>query len=175
MKILRTTFMAGICLFITACIPETPVSNPPANSTSSVNFVAWVGKDDSRVIFDQGASGIDFYRSRDANCNIANYNSCTLGQLDTIGDTAITDTALALNSDAYYVLKNGSKQSSSKNISSDTFSKRATRVVEFNGKFWMIGGGYSKEIWSSEDGNTWKLENASPLLPPFFRTPGTGL
>ena len=124
----------------------------------NVGFTAWIGPNDTLVDFPSTASGLEFYRSSEADCDLENYASCNNGQLDFLTDETVIDSAAIIQRPGYYTLKSGVNKSSLA-VNSKSFSPRADHyVVKFLDKLWMIGGenGIQKnDYWSSSDGVNW--------------------
>eukprot|EP00752_Nemacystus_decipiens_P018886 g16942.t1 len=118
---------------------------------------AWVGADDTQVEFSSGAGGIEFYRSRDADCDIDNYLLCDSGQLDSVDGEVIVDTAANLSNAGHYVYNYGANQTTSSILGTEKFEAHlGLDQIVFDGKIWVVGNG---EVWNSNDGNTWVLVN----------------
>lgn len=122
---------------------------------------AWVGADDTQVEFSSGTEGIEFYRSRDADCDIDNYLLCDSGQLDAVDGEVIVDTAATLSNAGHYVYNYGANQTTSSILGTGKFEgDLGLDQVVFDGKIWVVGNG---EVWNSHDGNTWVLVDDSSV------------
>ncbi|MEJ2065126.1 MAG: hypothetical protein P8X74_17905 [Reinekea sp.] len=129
----------------------------------ALTLKAWVGEANTHVETITSVDGLEFYRTTDADCDLANYATCTNGQMDILNGTDLTDTAFLLDQSAYYTLKVDNDQVSLP-VSARHFQPRAHHeVVAFKGKLWVFGGlnnnGRNMDIWSSVDGQNWVLEN----------------
>ena len=126
----------------------------------------WIGATETDVSFSSGTDGVEFYRSSEANCDLANYNSCANGQLDILNDAPVTDSAALLAQVGYYTFKHGSAQVSTP-IAFERWSERlGSQVVAFNNQLWVIGGNdvsasNKNDVWSSSDGIVWTQQTAS--------------
>ncbi len=131
----------------------------------SASFSAWVGETDTQVSFDSNAEGLNFIRSTDQNCDLANYSLCANGQLDVLTDNSITDTAINANRSGWYWLQYDNTNSLPATLALPGFSTReGLQVAEFGNKLWLIGGfdgSYKNDVWSSSNGTTWTLATAS--------------
>ncbi len=137
--------------------------------TSSVSMTAWIGANDTLLNFPSSANGLELIRSRDENCNLANYLTCDRGQKSALSTTTIVDTAATLSTIGYYTLRNNT-QTVARGISAAHFLPRTLHgLVSFKDKMWVIGGSRpSSDVWSSADGATWKLEIGVPAFSPRF-------
>jgi hypothetical protein len=151
---------------------ETPPDpeEPPWN----LRFSALVGGDVSLVHFTDGASGFQFFRARNSDCDIDAVMQCTAGQEDLLEDTAILDNALTLNDEAYYWLRYNGYQSDPLHVASGNDrdwpdappARFEHRLVAFNERLWLIGGTTTDrfenyrsfhDVWASSDGIYWQL------------------
>ena len=144
----------------TPTLPAPPVAEP---LPSTLLMSAWVGETSSEISFAEEAAGLEFYRSTEQSCDLANYTACENGQLDIVGADPIEDTALTLKSQAYFNFATATNQSSEIAVSSIRVDERIRHTsTAFKERLWLIGGinrdGYSAEVWSSSDGQTWRLE-----------------
>lgn len=146
---------------------------------ANVPVAAWVGSNDTLVNFSATMAGMEFYRSNIDSCDLANYLSCTNGQMNLLNSSIITDSAARLDRTGYYVLKNGNQQANLtlkvdindplNNIYAPFTARSGSQTFVFNNKIWMIGGStfikgnseYKNDIWSSSDGITWTQEVAN--------------
>ena len=124
----------------------------------NVDFTAWIGANNTLVNFPAAASGLEFYRSSELDCDLDSYTACTDGQLDFLTSTSVIDTAATLNRTGYYALKHEEK-TSLVSISTNIFSERVDhQVTAFNNQLWVIGGydgDRNNDVWSSQDGVNW--------------------
>lgn len=134
---------------------------------------AWVGSSDSQVTLPSITNGMQFIRSRDRDCNIANFSVCASGQMNTVAGTPINDTAATLTNTGYYWLQSGGAATNALPINVKRFSEREGHTaLFFNNRYWVIGGGkinatYAKnDVWSSADGKTWELETSNANFSP---------
>ena len=147
------------------------------NAPSRVSVTAWVGREDAEVQVDLplSASGMAFFRSNEANCDLSNVMNCANGQSNivhggqTVKDTTLTvDPTVTVNPTAYYTLQYGANQASLEisteerltNANNTDFSPReAHQVVVHNNRLWVIGGldgsGRKNDVWWSVDGVNW--------------------
>ena len=132
------------------------------------SFHAWLGQNDSVITFEDDVSGIEMYRTTDADCWLYTINDCTNGtsEILTENQPQITDSVANLNSLAFYGFKFGESQTRM-HISPERFSSKiGGQFINFKGKLWMFGGrtsnGGNNEIWSSVDGHSWTQENTDP-------------
>ena len=153
-----------VSLFLSAC-GKCSECDKSGSLLGRASFNAWVGTNDSEIAFDKKLSGVEFYRSLDAACDITNYASCTEGQLDVLDGSTVVDTAFNLSETAYFKLKAGDSVSGVTAFAISGFSARADhQSVMFKGKLWVIGGldrEKLNDVWSSSDGITWHQETAS--------------
>lgn len=154
-------------------------NNSSATSSSSVAPVAatvvsaWIGRSDTLVTFPIAANGREFLRSTASNCNFASIFSCINGQTSILDGSVVADTAATLNRSAYYMLKDGAKQSlipiSSATDEAMLMSREGSRIITFQNKFWLIGGKskdvFKNDVWSSIDGKRWNKEIANASFP----------
>jgi len=130
-------------------------------ATGSASFTAWLGEDDARVSFPLAASGIDFLRTTQLDCVLANFPTCASSQSSTVGTAPVLDTAATLTRDARWWLRSGTTASAPVTISLQKFRPRASPTVgSFRGKLWVVGGAeYSSlpytPVWNSDDGVSW--------------------
>lgn len=138
-------------------------SLPIVSTPAAVNFTAWVGESDTVVEFDSAATGMEFVRTSDGQCDYVRYQDCAAVAVDVLVGNTVVDSTLALGSHAHYALKNGADVSALA-IGTDKFLDRdGAEALVFNNKLWLIGGsqaGYKADIWSSTDGANWKKEVA---------------
>src|SRR3569623_1061649 len=126
---------------------------------------SWVGTSNTLTSFTTAATGMQFIRSGDANCSLANYALCTRGQLDTLTGATVTDTAADLTHPAWYWLKHRANESLPTAVAAPVFGARfGHQTVVFNNKLWVIGGWdgtYLNDVWSSSDGQSWTQATAA--------------
>ena len=145
---------------------------------SRVSVTAWVGRENAEVQVDLplSTSGMQFFRSNEANCDLSNVHSCANGQSNIVhGDETVEDTAFTLNQTAYYVLQHGANQASLE-VSTEVartgprFSPRTShQVVVHNNRLWVIGGRAFvdgalvryNDVWWSQDGVNWEATDNS--------------
>lgn len=139
--------------------------------TSTVPFAAWVGSADTRVDFPAIANGMSFYRSSQPDCDLAQYASCSNGQLDILNGTTVVDSAASLAQIGYYVLQRGNRQGAV-TVSTAHFSARSGHaMVSYDNQLWIVGGvdansTLKNDVWSSPDGITWVRRTASAAFSP---------
>ncbi|TQV74553.1 hypothetical protein FKG94_16205, partial [Exilibacterium tricleocarpae] len=139
-----------------------------AAAPATVVMSAWIGSSDTLVDFPASASGLEFYRSSKADCDLENYPLCSDGQFNTLSGQTVTDTAARLTQAGHYILRHGANEAAL-TVNAEHFSKRAEhQVVEFKGKLWLVGGDDGDDIWSSRDGVTWVQEETSAGFGPRF-------
>lgn len=133
----------------------------------SFSFTALLGSEDTEVSLGSAASGMEFYRTTDARCNLDNYASCDQGQMDIVNGDPIEDTALTMDTQALYALKDGNKVSRAVLNAKDFPDRIGHQVVAFDDKLWLIGGRendtlrYKNDVWFSVDGLNWIQATAS--------------
>lgn len=158
--------MLGLILSLSACDPgssggpgkivETPVKTP-----STVDISAWVGTDDSELTVSSDFSGIDFnlFTYNDPTCaeGSSPFNAnCSEQHIINTNPTVIpSDTNLTLSQPAYAHLEVGDVELDTE-LSAQRFSPRFRhQAVYFKGRFWVVGGNSSDDLWSSADGRNW--------------------
>lgn len=148
-------------------IPIFTISVPPKKTLIS----AWVGNN-SLVTLQSEVDGYEFYRAGEDSCDLRNYQSCYKGQMDLLNGDVIKDTTLTKNypQRAFYTLKDDEVISETKELSLTKFDGRiGYQLISFNNKAWIIGGmndSYKNDVWSSEDGENWKLVDSSADFSP---------
>lgn len=146
---------------------------------AGVSMTAWVGSNDTLVSFPSIVTGLEFYRSTEAGCNISNFANCNNGQMNVLNGLTIVDSAARLDAVGYYVLQKAQQQAKlTLNSDSSNFpfkNREFPQAVVFNNKLWMIGGydrsipEYKNDIWSSIDGISWKEEvTHAPFTAPEY-------
>lgn len=139
-------------------------------SPSSATLKAWVGAINTEVRFDSNANDLNFIRSTDKNCDLANYSLCAKGQLDTLANTIINDTATNAKQTGWYWLQHGEINSQPATLALPNFSaRRGLQVVEFSNKLWLIGGfdgSYKNDVWFSDNGIIWTQATANGAFSP---------
>lgn len=145
-----------------------------------IPFTAWVGRNDALVNFPTAATGLEFYRSSNKDCDFANYLSCANGQMNLLTGSSITDSAAQFKRPGYYLLKNGNKQTAVtlqidvddqlNGIYTPFKSSAQAEAIVFKNKIWVVSSytyndiktyQYINDIWSSSDGLTWTQEVAN--------------
>jgi len=138
-------------------------------SPSSATLKAWVGAINTEVRFNSSANDLNFIRSTDKNCDLANYSLCAKGQLDTLANTVINDTTTNAKQTGWYWLQHGEINSQPASLALPNVSAReGLQVVEFGNKLWLIGGfdgSYKNDAWSSSNGIIWTQETANATFP----------
>lgn len=144
-------------------------SLPLVATPAKVAFTAWVGDVDAVVDIDASANGMEFVRTKAAQCDISRYQECESAAVDVLAGDSVVDTTLTLGGHAYYGLKNGVDVAGLM-VGTDKFLGRdGAEVFVFNNKLWLIGGsqlGYKADIWSSVDGVNWKRELEQAAFSP---------
>ncbi len=142
--------------------PEEPQPPAPEEPPDDFAFSALIGANDTRVLASVVDGETEFYRSREPDCNAANYTACDSGQLDLVTAGAVVgDTALTLDSQAWYQVQQGSFIGAAQLQTVRRFAPRhGHAVAEFDGRLWLVGGtteqGESNELWSTADGQLWQ-------------------
>lgn len=141
-------------------------------------FTAWIGQDGSEVMIDSAAVGYDLFRSRQSDCDISAYAACDHGQFDPVTGGVIADTAATIDTKAYYVL-NDTEHSSREAVVGDTHPPSVIyhAIAAFQGRYWLVGGiesgaGLGRDntkIYSSADGEHWRVESDAPGFAPRWR------
>lgn len=120
---------------------------------------AYIGPQDTRIELPPLPLAYEFYRSREENCDLANYNSCEQGQLDvTSGEVTLVDSALTTTKAATYALRVDGNSAKATIETRDTWGGRQTwdmTPVNLNGKLFLLNGLFQSKIWSSDDGINW--------------------
>ena len=163
-----TTSITGFSTFGVAVAPGDVVV------PDDVVFSAWVGVTNTEVTFPAEANGLDFIRSTEFDCDIANYSLCANGQLDVLSGMTVTDSAANTSRAAWYSLQDGAQISLPTAVTATRYSTRTngTQVIAFNNKLWLIGGsgaGLKNDVWSSSDGVAWIEETAAAEFPARFQ------
>jgi len=138
-------------------------------SASSATLKAWVGSKKTEVRFDNNSDGLNLIRSTDKNCDLTNYSLCAKGQLDTLTNTIINDTATNADQAAWYWLQHGEINSQPATLALPNVTAReGLQVIEFENKLWLVGGfdgSYKNDVWSSDNGITWTQVTANAAFP----------
>lgn len=143
------------------------------NVQTADRISAWIGQDSTEVNLPAQANGLQFARTRIADCDIADTGpACTGMELSAAGVAPITDTRATLTTPAYYALANNGALGRPVVVNHQRFSARIGHgAAYFKGKYWVIGGAEPIEplatstqfqpvadVWSSTDGRSWSLE-----------------
>lgn len=138
---------------------------------NNFEVTAWVGANDTEFTFSESIAGLDFFSSRDFDCNFINYFECTFGQYHQVGTNTIVDTATTIENAGYYVYNYGRNRTGNSYLSADKFEERqGPAVAVYDDKMWVIGGAPSNstvslgDVWTSVDGDVWVRETE---LAPF--------
>lgn len=129
----------------------------------SVAFTARVGTSDTLVDFPAEANGLNFYRSRSADCDLANLVACEHGQISVLTGSTVTDTAATLDNAATYILEQDMRRATRPVGDPRRFTARSGhQAVVFKDRIWVVAGEDSvdstNDIWSSADGIVWRRE-----------------
>lgn len=146
-------------------------------AASAVN--AWIGPTSTQVFAPQSANNKQVGRARVTDCEITDtVASCDSAEVTpvTAATSQFMDGRATLSDQAYYSIVDNQTIGSPIVVSASRFSERfAHAAVRFNNRYWVIGGGVpivprvtptvqyaqQSDVWSSEDGRSWKLETAT--------------
>ncbi|HMN47057.1 MAG TPA: hypothetical protein PKE27_20940 [Povalibacter sp.] len=143
------------------------------NVQAADRISAWIGQDSTEVNLPARANGLQFARTRLADCDITDTSAtCTGMELTAAGVAPITDTRATLTTPAYYALADNGMLGRPVVVNHERFSARIGHgAAYFKGKYWVIGGAEPIEpldspakhrpladVWSSTDGRSWKRE-----------------
>lgn len=143
-------------------------SLPTVPTPAKIDLTAWVGELDTVVDFDSAATGMEFVRTTDGQCDYLRYQDCAAVEVNVLDEKPVVDGKLALGGHAYYALKNGADVSALVMGTEKFLDRDGAEVFVFANKLWLIGGsqtGYKADIWSSTDGANWKKELAQAAFP----------
>lgn len=142
----------------------------------SFAFEAWIGGQDTKVHFNDDLTGIEMYRSTDADCSVFSFYSCENNEQTSLSNSAqvpaINDGAATLQRAAHYQFKFGNYLADAQVSPRRFTTKTGMALVTFKGKLWAIGGslanGGNNEVWSSIDGRSWQQEvtDSSQIFSP---------
>jgi hypothetical protein len=120
-----------------------------------VPFGAAIGAQDTQVTFPSWANGVEFLRTSQLDCQIANFASCVDNQTSILAGTVI-DAAVSLLREGLWWLRRQSAVSEGREVSARKFGGRdGARAASFRGRLWLVGGSMTNDVWSSADGATW--------------------
>ncbi|HEY7884797.1 MAG TPA: Ig-like domain-containing protein, partial [Cellvibrionaceae bacterium] len=145
-----------------------------------------VGFSDTRVTWETQHDIIETIRTSQYNCNVDNYPSCRNDRLRRFNQppaTFYSDTFPKIGSLAYLHIQSPDYRSSQIRIEPAPIEipfRWDHSLTAFNDRLWIIGGEtesitqddnsverfYKNDIWSSEDGATWKLETENAEFSP---------
>lgn len=143
---------------------------------NSFEVTAWVGANDTEFSFSESVAGLDFFSSRDDDCDFINFSVCSFGQHHEVlhhevGSNTIIDTATTIENAGYYVYNYGRNRTGNSYLSAAKFEERqGPAVAVYDEKMWLIGGAPNNstvnlgDVWSSVDGDVWVRETE---LAPF--------
>ncbi len=129
-----------------------------------VSFAAAVGPSNTLVAFPPWATGLQFLRSSQMDCDPAGLAACADSEQVELAGTAVTDTAVNLSRQGLWWLQRNGVTSPAAVVSASKFQPRVSAAaVSFDGRLWVIGGttdafstsGMKNDVWSSTDGESW--------------------
>lgn len=156
--------MLVIASLLTACGGG---STEPSSSSNNAETVpkdiiatAWIGENDTEVTFPPDTAGLQFTRSTDLHCDLANYSVCPDGQQTVLTAAGtVVDTTAKVNKEAWYWLQDSTHTSIPATMPDGQFTTSAySQAVVFKKQLWVIGGSDDKvrsDIWRSADGKAW--------------------
>lgn len=120
------------------------------------SLAIWQGVEDSIITPSAARPGDLLYRSRQENCDLDNYAACSLGQVNSLGGSKITDTAFNRDNNAFAKIRASSGIVSPDalltiNAGINTYPNNQTIV--FNGKVLTYDG---NRLNRSSDGKYWE-------------------
>jgi hypothetical protein len=142
--------------------------DPERSVLGDITVSMWIGLEDTEISVLDNPSGVEYYRSTAADCDITNYASCENGQMDVINDLSITDTSTQIYRDAFHHVVSDSSQAQLE-VGVQRWVPRSNNenaVLTYNNRLWVIAGRdgvledpfdgrLARDVWSSADGNTW--------------------
>jgi hypothetical protein len=164
-KASSTGFLAATASYTLNISAEAPLS-----------FAAWMGPQETRVTFTGPLAGLEFLRSTQLDCNVANFGTCAGNTASALSTTPV-DAVARLGLEVNWWLRRGASVSPPLRINATQLDGRArASAVSWRGKLWRVGGAPSPwfpdtQVWNSDDGDRWTLVTATTGLPP--RYPGT--
>jgi hypothetical protein len=140
---------------------------------AGVPFTASLSEAGAAVEFPAWARGLDFLRSTQADCDVAQFTSCANNQVNSITALArtFTDTAATVTREALWWLRRGTTLGAPLSFSPRKFPARsAPALASFRGKLWLVGGLQTNvyladDVWNSTDGVNWSSVPASGQFP----------
>lgn len=149
--------------------PAAALSRVPVEAldTNQYTFTAWRTATGTDVQFSDNAAGLEFYRYRDADCDVSNVLLCDTGAVDTLADppTAISDTAATVAQTAHYQLGTEGGLMRTTIAADDVSFWGSMGVLGFDDQFWKLGplesGGSDAAVAVSNDGQSWELVTSS--------------
>ncbi len=129
-------------------------SSSAASTTITAKIYAEIGEAGARVSFPEAVNGADFYRSTDADCDLANYALCADGALDILDGSDVDDMALTLSQPAYYWLARDGAATEATAISTTRLPYTNGDMVSFKGRMILLADGVT-DIWAG-DGLVWE-------------------
>jgi len=156
---------------LTATLETVSGDTSQVTQMTMVSFVAtaWVGTDDTELVFDDGVAGVTMYRSSDPDCDIANISSCEEGQSDVlVPDQGYVDSAMTLDRPGYYTYAHSGEQYRIPMSLTELPLTTKHGGVVWRNKIWIVGGtriDYGTAVHSSQDGQNWIRETADGGFP----------
>jgi hypothetical protein len=135
-----------------------------------LSFTAWMGPQSTRVTFTGPLAGLEFLRSTQLDCNVANFGACAGNTASALSTTPV-DSVAHLGLEANWWLRRGASVSPPLRINPTQLDGRSSSsAVSRRGKLWRVGGAPppwlpDNQVWNSDDGDRWTLVQATPNLP----------
>jgi len=158
-----TTEGSGFAI-VTATLTLESGDTSMSSYATMVSFVAeaWVGQNDTTLVFEAGADDVEMYRSSAPDCDIEDVAGCPDGQSDLLvsGQTVI-DTAMTSERPGFYTYVYGEARHDIPMSISAVPDVRDHRAVVWRDKIWVVGGhgaGLRSTVTSTVDGQNWITE-----------------
>ena len=134
--------------------------------SNQVNFVAKIGKQNTKIVPPGNFEGLNVFSSRDRDCDFIDYAECELGFKHIFNEVPVLIDSVNLNNSGAVKVSFKNFESTSI-ISPKLYKGRGHQIVEFNGRLWNVENKESSinavaEIWSSANGLDWELETNTP-------------
>jgi len=152
-----------------------------SETIESPSLVTWTGKHNTEIHLQESSVAMEYVISENSNCDPGSLANCTvMAQGDLSSEPSVVDN-LTLNNNATSWFKLNNKSSMPVDISVTKFPPGyCSANLVFKGRLWRIGGrvddslnesypvdpGFAtNHVWSSVNGENWKLETESPAFP----------
>lgn len=136
-------------------------------------IITRAGVNNTLITADNADIQYELYRSRNDDCDFANYLLCSHGQMDILNGNVITDTSGSLAHPAIYSLWSQGERLGDFWANPSPMPPRSEfQLVSFKGRLWLYGGiadwiyKPQQSIWSSKSGAHWRQETTSAPFGP---------